>query len=420
MTFLFEGMSEGDGVEPQAPKILTVSELNATIRRLLEGRIGAVWVEGEVSTLRRPQSGHYYFTLKDDKAQLRAVMFRGDATRLGFDLEHGMQVIVFGEVSVYEASGEYQIVIRKLEPKGLGALQAAFEQLKAKLAKEGLFAPERKRPLPAIPRSIGIVTSPTGAAIRDILKVILRRHSGVRIVLAPVKVQGVGAAEEIAGALDLFSAYGGVDLVIVGRGGGSLEDLWAFNEEVVARAIARCAIPVMSAVGHEIDVTIADFVADRRAATPSQAGELAVPDLADLERGLEAWARRLDHLWERRLADAQNRLAILDGRLQRQSPIARLQRFQQHVDQLDFRLQAAQRGRIERARQRVEMVSGRLHALSPLSVLDRGYSLTSLGATGEVVTDVRQLSRGDMLHTRLAKGGFKAMVESIDEEEIGL
>ena len=269
--------------EPR-PHIFTVSEITAAVRGVLEDVFDAVWIEGEISNLRVPASGHNYFILKDGKAQIKCVMFRNYRSGLKFAPEDGDQVLLFGRVSVYEARGEYQVIVETMEPRGLGALQKAFEQLKEKLDKEGLFKDEKKKPIPEFPWKVGIITSETGAAVRDILNIMQRRNPKVSVLLYPVKVQGDGAAEEIAEAIETMNQRKDVEVLIVGRGGGSIEDLWAFNEEVVARAIYKSKIPVISAVGHEIDFTIADFVADLRAPTPSAAAELAVPVLEDTAR----------------------------------------------------------------------------------------------------------------------------------------
>jgi len=398
--------------------VWTVGDLTERIKGVLERALGALWVEGEVSTLRQPRSGHVYFTLKDDRAQLRVVLFRRDASRLRFALEQGMQVLVQGEVTVYEAAGEYQIIARRIEPKGLGALQAAFEQLKRRLAAEGLFDPARKRPIPFLPRRIGVVTSPTGAAIRDILRVIEQRFPSVQLLLAPVRVQGQGAAEEIAAAIDLLGdRTPRLDVLIVGRGGGSIEDLWAFNEEVVARAVARSPVPVISAVGHEIDTTICDLVADLRAATPSNAAELVVQRREELTESLARLARHFEQAMRAGLAQRRARLATFAAAVARQAPEARLRRLQQRVDGLDFRLAAAVRVRLEHAARRVDRAAGRLAALGPLSVLDRGYSLTMCSATGQVLTDARGLAIGERVRTRLASGSFESIIDRIEVGE---
>jgi len=399
-------------------RVWTVRELTASLKAILEREFGLLWVEGEVSTLRQPRSGHIYFTLKDEQAQLRAVLFRRDASRLRFALEQGMQVLVLGEVTVYEAAGEYQIIARRVEPRGLGALQAAFEQLKRRLDAEGLFDPARKRPIPFLPRRIGVVTSPTGAAIRDILRVIEQRFPSVYLLVAPVRVQGEGAAAEIAAAIDLLNGQRPpLDVLIVGRGGGSMEDLWAFNEEVVARAVARSGVPVISAVGHEIDTTICDLVADLRAATPSNAAEQVVQRREELAGRLRRLAGHLQQAMRAGMAERRARLATRAATLARQAPEARLRRLQQRVDELDLRLASALRGRLERAARRLDRAAGRLVALGPLAVLERGYSLTVRSATGQVVTDAEQLAPGERVRTRLASGSFESIVDRIEGEE---
>src|SRR6266403_1471667 len=294
-------------------QVLSVTELTHRVKDLLEERFPSVWVEGEISNVRSPSSGHIYFTLKDSGAQLAVVLFRGVAVKVGFKLKDGLQVIAFGDISVYEKSGQYQLVARRLLPKGLGALQLAFEELKQRLAKEGLFDSARKKPIPALPQRIGLVTSPTGAAIRDFLNIIGRRFPNVHIIIHPVRVQGEGAAQEIADAIDEFNALHAsrrlpLDVLIVTRGGGSLEDLWAFNEEVVARALARSNIPTISAVGHEIDFTIADFVADLRAPTPSAAAELVVKSKDEYCALMREYEKRLIKDLRLRLSEARGRL----------------------------------------------------------------------------------------------------------------
>src|SRR5262245_30244611 len=300
-------------------RVFTVSELTRAVKNTLEGRFGGLWVEGEISNLRVHTSGHVYFTLKDDEAQVRAVLFRGRMRRVRFEPADGLHVLAFGRLEVYAVRGEYQLVCDVLEPKGLGALQLAFEQLKARLAAEGLFDAARKRPLPVLPRRVGLVTSPTGAAVRDFLRVVTRRFAGLQVLVCPVRVQGDTAAGEIAEALATLNRRGDLDVIVVARGGGSLEDLWAFNEEAVARAIAASKIPVISAVGHETDVTIADFVADLRAPTPSAAAELVVREKAQLVAHLGSLRERLQgavgqrvRRWRERLDDLGRRRVLTD------------------------------------------------------------------------------------------------------------
>ena len=404
-------------------RVFTVSELTARLKAAIEEAFPAVWVEGEISNLRTPGSGHAYFTLKDESAQLSAVLFRGRGRRVRFDLEDGMQVLAFGGLDVYAARGQYQLVVEMMEPKGLGALQLAFEQLKRKLEAEGLFDEGRKRPLPAFPRVIGVVTSPTGAAIRDILNIIGRRFGDLSILIAPVRVQGDEAPGEIIKALENLQTVQDLDVIIVGRGGGSIEDLWAFNDEGVARAIAACRVPVISAVGHETDFTIADFVADLRAPTPSGAAELVVREklvvvetLADLyarlkqavtsevaayrervlflsrrrvltdpARALRDLHRRLDELQGRlRLGlrssqrQIRHRVALATGALRSRNPLARIAGGAALLGQLRGRLIASAAHSMKASRSRFAETVGRLESLSPLGVLARGYSLARL------------------------------------------
>jgi exodeoxyribonuclease VII large subunit len=383
-------------------KIYSVAELNRAARYTLENGIGEVWVEGEISRLTRQSSGHWYFTLKDEAAAVSCAMFKQNNTTVVFEPKDGLKVRVFGQASLYEPRGSYQLIIRKMEEAGKGSLQEQFEKLKAKLAAEGLFDEARKKPLPLLPQKIGVVTSPTGAAIRDIINVLTRRFPNLGILLAPVTVQGEGAAEKIAAAIEYLNTRDDIDLMIVGRGGGSIEDLWAFNEEIVARAIAASRIPVISAVGHEIDFTISDFVADVRAPTPSAAAELAVPEKAGLETQIAGLAARLG-------GSLQNQIYVLRERIPgfRQTMTHALhngvQQRQQRVDQaalaLSHRLESAVAGR----KQDLKRLGLQLRALSPLAVLDRGYSLTQT-VDGNVVRDASRLKKGDTLKTRFAKG----------------
>jgi exodeoxyribonuclease VII large subunit len=441
--------------------VFTVSELTARIKGRLEDAFPAVWVEGEISNLRSPSSGHAYFTLKDDLAQLRCVLFRGRGRRVRFALEDGLHVLVFGGLEVYAARGEYQLVAELMEPRGLGALQLAFEQLKRKLEAEGLFDEARKRPLPRFPRAIGIVTSPTGAALRDMLHIIGRRFGDLRIVLAPVRVQGEGAAVEIARALGDLDELGDLDVVIVGRGGGSIEDLWAFNDERVARAIAASRAPVISAVGHETDFTIADFVADLRAPTPSGAAELVVREklavlqalreahdrlaqaiwarverdrgrllvlsrrrvLTDPARALHDRHRRVDELAARLRAAARShhrhvahRVALLTNTLSSLHPLARISQGRAVLTQLRGRLASAGGHGLEVSRHRFQASVGRLASLSPLAVLGRGYSLTRL-ASGAVVRRAAETHPGAAVEILLHEGSLDARVERVRERD---
>ncbi|MEW6356394.1 MAG: exodeoxyribonuclease VII large subunit [Planctomycetota bacterium] len=393
------------------PKIYTVTELTRRIKALLEGTFPLVWVSGEISNARQYNSGHIYLTLKDETAQLSAVIWRGVATRLKFKIEDGMAVVACGNIGVYEPRGNYQLVISHIEPKGIGALQLAFEQLKQKLGAEGLFDTERKRPLPAFPRTIGVVTSPDGAAIRDILNILNRRWPRFHLILRPVRVQGEGAAGEIAEGIADLNRLGDVDVMIVGRGGGSLEDLWAFNEEVVARAIFASEVPVISAVGHEIDFTISDFVADVRAATPSEAAELVAPVLDEIEGALDEYQARLVLALRARAEEMRHRLRAVEQSYALRQPMDMVRRFQQSADDLAQRLLMSADRFIEAQHDRLKGIAGKLESLSPLAVLNRGYSVTSLADAGAILRDAKQVSTGDRIKTRLSKGEFFSRVE---------
>ena len=395
------------------PHIYSVGEVLAGLRALLEERIGRVWVVGELSNLHRAHSGHLYFTLKDDSGQLRAALFRSAARRLAFEPEDGLEVLVYGDLSVYEPRGDLQLIVRQLEPRGLGALQLAFEQLRARLEAEGLFDPGRKRPLPARPSRIGVVTSPTGAAIRDVLEVTGRRYPAASILIAATRVQGVGAEDEIVEAIDRLSAQPDIDLILLVRGGGSLEDLQAFNSEVVARAIVRSVVPLVSGVGHEVDVTIADLAADARAATPSVAAEMAVPDAADLRRHLARdWRRLLLALRGVYERSAQSLERERDA-LQMLAPSARLAVQRARLGAAIHALVRVGAAPAERGRARLAELAGRLDSLSPLGVLDRGYALVRRARDGAIPRSADQLERGERLDIRLAEAQLEAVVESI-------
>lgn len=391
---------------PKGPHVCTVTELTHSIRDTLEGNFPGVWVCGEVTNLQKPSSGHWYFSLKDENSQIRAVMFKGVNQKIKFDFEQGSELICHGCVSFYQRNGICQINIDACEPKGVGALQLAFEQLKQKLAAEGLFDKSHKIPIPFLPRRVGVVTSPTGAAIKDICNVLRRRFPSIEVLLAPVRVQGDGAAAEIARAIQFLDAHGGVDVMIVGRGGGSIEDLWAFNEEVVARAIAKARTPIVSAVGHEIDFTIADFVADVRAATPSAAAELVVPVYADLRATITDKRHQLMQALRTRLAQSSERLHHLKQRLR--FPTHRITDGYQWIDNLRERLQTAMRHGIERRQQQMAQWAGQLQHLSPLAVLAKGYAVVQ--KDGVAVRDAAQLKTGDVLGVRLARGSVEAKV----------
>jgi exodeoxyribonuclease VII large subunit len=418
--------------------VLTVSELTRRLQEVLEDRFPAVWVEGEISNFRLYGSGHAYFTLKDADSQIRAVLFRNRGRRIKFEPADGLHVMAFGGIEVYPQRGEYQMVIELLEPKGLGALQLAFEQLKTRLQAEGLFDQARKRELPRFPRKIGIVTSTSGAAIRDILRVIGRRFGELHIVIAPCRVQGDGAAEEIAQGIRDLNTLGDVDVIIAGRGGGSLEDLWAFNEEIVARAIVASKVPVVSAVGHEVDFTIADFVADLRAPTPSAAAELVVREkqavvdglgqlrarlerfaarpLRDLERRVDELTARLRRAMRAELGRANHRVALSTRALRASDPVARVSRDRHRLENLQSRMVASLSRRRDRARYALQTAVGRLDSLSPLAVLGRGYSLTRTAA-GQVVHSPAQVNVGDPIRVLLHRGSLDARVTDTREKD---
>jgi exodeoxyribonuclease VII large subunit len=440
-------------------RTLTVSELTGLLRTSIEEQFSDIWLEGEVSNLRAPGSGHVYCTLKDKSSQIRAVLFRSSAVRLRFALREGMQVIVRGRLTVYEPRGEYQIVLDSVEPKGIGALQLAFEQLKERLAAEGLFDEGRKKPIPAFPRTVGVVTSLTGAAVRDILAVLRRRWPTIHILIAPVQVQGESAGRQIAGAIADLNDLGSVDVIIVGRGGGSLEDLWSFNEEIVVRAIAASQVPVVSAVGHEIDVTLADFVADLRVPTPSAAAEAVVPVLSEIvERVRELTVRTRQVMFrhcvfERQRLDAAIR-GVTDVRFRLQeaaqrtddmvdrltdmvqqlltygrervyearrdlsdlSPILTIKQGLAIVPQFSKRLEGQMGIMLAHHHHRIHAMLAQLNTLSPLAVLGRGYSILYTLPTGQVLHRASDVVVGQELEARLASGRLNCMVTHVFDD----
>ena len=395
-------------------RILSVSDLNQEARLLVEGGLGSVWVEGEISNLARPASGHMYWTLKDARAQVRCAMFRQAARRVEFPIDDGQQVLVKARASVYEARGEFQLIVDYLEEAGVGMLRRRFEALKRKLAAEGLFDAERKQPLPAMPARIGVVTSPTGAAIRDVLIALRRRFPATSVLIYPTSVQGDGAPEEIVRALRLADERADCDVVIVTRGGGSIEDLWAFNEEIVARAIAAMTIPVISGVGHETDFTIADFVADVRAPTPSQAAELAVPEQTEFVARLNRYLDHLRRAAARGIADETRKLDALAHRLNRAHPGVAVRASHQRLDELEARLGRAIKTRIERFGHRLTLAERALTSLSPLATLDRGYAIVSRQDDGSVITDSATATPGAPIDVSLARGHLTATVNRSD------
>lgn len=396
-----------------ARKIYSVGALLAGINGLLQDRVGRVWVQGEISNLHRAASGHCYFTLKDDRGQLRAALFRGAAGRLRFELEEGTEVIVSADVGVYEARGDLQLIVKNVEPVGLGALQLAFEQLRRKLESEGLFEADRKLALPEIPRRVGVLTSPTSAAVRDVIDVSGRRFPEATLLISPTRVQGEGAEHEIVAALDALVAHGNVDVILVVRGGGSLEDLWAFNSEVVARAVARSTVPIISGVGHETDVTICDLVADLRAPTPSAAAELALPDREALAAGLAGSIRRLVNGMTGLIEAARSRHIKERDALRMLAPTARVA-----AQRARFVAAARALGRLGRSlhiggRGLLAAQAARLDSLSPLAVLGRGYALVRRGVDGSIVRRAEDVDAGDSLAIRLAEIELDATVDQV-------
>ncbi|MBN1503747.1 MAG: exodeoxyribonuclease VII large subunit [Candidatus Eisenbacteria bacterium] len=395
----------------------SVAEITRLVREVLEGAIPVVWVKGEVSNFTLHTSGHMYFSLKDETAQLRCVMFRSANSKLSFGVENGMSVEARGEITVYERSGQYQLCVFEMIPAGLGSLQLALEQLKKKLSKEGLFDEARKRPLPPYPTRVGVVTSPTGAAVRDIVRIIRKRQPAVEIILRPVRVQGEGAAQEIALAVEEFNRFGDVDVLIVGRGGGSLEDLWAFNAEVVARAIFASRIPVVSAVGHEIDFTVSDLVADVRAPTPSGAAQMVVRDRSDVAREVLGLARGL-------ASGVRNKVSSLRREIERtrsryafaRAPDIVRQRVQR-LDEVSRRLQTSGSRIATERRQLLDSQAGRLRALDPAEVLRRGYAVCRREATGEVLREASASLVRQRVRVELYRGSLRCNVEGVSENE---
>ena len=434
--------------------IFTVTRLNREVRAVLEGSFPPLWVQGEISNLARPSSGHLYFSLKDKNSQVRCAMFKNRNRYLKFSPENGLEVVVRAGVSLYEGRGEFQLIVEDMEPAGMGALQKAFEELKARLSGEGLFDAGHKQPIPLYPQSIGIITSPTGAAIRDILHVLKRRYPSARVIVYPVAVQGEGAAKQIVQALETAQARGECDVLILARGGGSLEDLWSFNEEIVARAVYHCSLPVVCGVGHEIDFTIADFVADQRAPTPSAAAEIVSPNAMELLERLENMRSKLLTQTRHRIAKYAERLGYYEKRLPH--PARRLQNISQHLDNLSLRLSqsiktliAVKRsgvlqlnarvnhynpkqllqlnrdkcrhlaGRLQTGfnhhlsnlREKMERSAHLLQAVSPQVTLERGYAIVTDPATGKIIRDAAAAAEGKNIHTRLARGEILSTVK---------
>ncbi len=399
--------------EQKEKHIYTVSELTKYIRVILEDSFPGVWIEGEVSNFVLHTSGHMYFSLKDANSVLKCAMFKRANMGLKFKPKDGMKVLCFGKLSVYEARGDYQLIAEEIEPKGVGALQLAFQQLKERLQKEGLFDQSHKIQIPSLPTAIGIVTSPTGAAIRDILNIARRRFSNVEIIINPVKVQGADAKDEIAAAVRDFNKMKNVDVIIVTRGGGSLEDLWPFNEEVVARAVYDSEIPVISAVGHEIDFTICDFVSDLRAPTPSAAAELVLPRKDDLINQINTALLRLKNSLSGMVETLSGRLERLKNSYALRQPMNMINQYVQEVDDLKKDLSLRVDHILKMRGEGFGSVIGKLEALNPLAILNRGYSVTVKVPSGEIIKDSARLSKGDVIETKFGKGIVKSKIEEV-------
>lgn len=400
--------------ETKEKHIYTVSELTKYLRQILENSFPAVWVEGEISNFTHHTSGHMYFSLKDAGSVAPCAMFKRSNEKLKFKLKDGLKVIAFGKISVYEPRGSYQFIIEEMEPKGIGALQLQFQQLKEKLQKEGIFDQAHKVAIPNLPTRIGIVTSPTGAAIRDILNIARRRFSNIEIIIYPVRVQGEGSKDEIARAIRDFNALDNIDVMIVGRGGGSLEDLWAFNEEVVARAIYDSDIPVISAVGHEIDFTIADFVADLRAPTPSAAAELVIPRKEDLVNSITTNTTRLKNALVNILDTMAQRLTRLRESYALKQPLKMVEQYEQMIDDLRKDMAIRIDHLVRMRAENFNLLTQKLEALSPLSILNRGYSISARMADGKIIKTVGDIAVGDKVETKIGKGRFISKVEEIN------
>ncbi|MBN2105690.1 exodeoxyribonuclease VII large subunit [bacterium] len=400
---------------PSDRRVYSVSDLTREVKLTLENHFPPVWVEGEISNFKRHSSGHFYFSLKDEYAQLSCTMWRGRNQGLLFNPEDGMKVLAMGNMTVYERQGRYQLDVMLMQPAGIGELQMAFESMKQRLKEEGLFDSEYKQSLPEFPQRIGIVTSPTGAAIRDIVSVVHRRFPGVQIILYPVRVQGSGAAEEIAQAIDTFNEYGGVDVLIVGRGGGSLEDLWAFNEEIVARAIFKSSIPVISAVGHEVDFSISDFVSDVRAPTPSAAAELVVRDREDLHHMLSFHALRMWRFLQRKISIEKERVTAIKHRYAFRQPLDCVRENRLRMDEIHRSMERSYQHRLEEEILNVSRLKARLRALNPRGVLDRGYSITTRIRDGAVLRGSKETEVQEHLRIQLAKGAVRTVVEEVEE-----
>lgn len=403
---------EDSGQAGAIASAITVSQLNRQVKTLLEQGLARLWIEGEISNLAKPASGHLYFSLKDDSAQIRAAFFRQRQRGPTIGLKNGDQVVAYGRVSLYEARGDYQLIVEQVEPAGEGALKRQFEVLKKMLAAEGLFNEENKRELPTLPERIGVITSPSGAAIRDIISILGRRFPSIPVVVYPASVQGDAAPGELIAALATAVNRDECDVLIMARGGGSLEDLWAFNDEKLARAMAACPIPIVSAVGHEVDFTIADFVADVRAPTPSGAAEIVVPDREQWLRAVNSLAARFGRLGQRAVEDRAQSLDWLSRRLAQASPTAVVERSVSRLANLRQRLNMSARETVSAASHRLELAMRGLHSVSPLATLDRGYAIVEDASSGKVLLNASDATPGDDIRARLAQGELIATVKS--------
>jgi len=424
-------------------QIYTVSEVTRMVKQELETAFPLLWVEGEISNFYRHQSGHIYFTLKDERSQLRSVMFRAMAQKVPFELEDGLQVVSRGQINVYEPRGEYQLLVEVVEPKGKGALQLAFEQLREKLKKEGLFDPKYKKKLPLLPKKVGVVTSPRGAAIIDILRTLERRFARLHILIYPVRVQGEGAADEIVEGIDYLGRVAGMDAIIVGRGGGSIEDLWAFNEEKVARSIFSCPVPVISAVGHEIDFTIADFVADIRASTPSVAAEILIEKEQSFEERIRNLEKRMIHYQQYFLQEQRHQVFSLAQHRAFQNMKVKLLNLEQKVDDLETKawntirdtqqkiaedksaaflmeekMRGTLRGMLQHFQGQWERLSAQLHNLSPLNILKKGYALCWRDGGQYLIRRIDEVKKEEELTVSFYKGEFDCLVKKIDRKRL--
>lgn len=398
------------------PKVYSINELNNYVKNVLDSdsNLRQILVSGEISNYKAHYSGHLYMTLKDEASSVKAVMFAGNASKLRFTPENGMKVLVLGTVSLYPRDGSYQLYINSMQPDGVGALSVAFEQLKIKLSKEGLFDATHKKKIPAFPEKIGVVTSATGAAIQDIFNVLSRRYPVAEVVVRPAQVQGDGAAEDIARAIEEFNALNGADVLIVGRGGGSIEDLWAFNEEIVARAVYNSKIPVISAVGHETDYTICDFVADLRAPTPSAAAELAVPDIVELTNDLLKLRQQMITFVKNRINEERTRISAIEKSGALKDPISKLNESKRNLLYLNERINDLTLACIDRNKLQFSSLVGKMNTLSPLGVIARGYAIVKKGE--EILTKADDINIGDAINIKLADGSVKASVTEICEE----